>query len=172
MQRNLFCLSACANRALYNIFLIVRNFNGLQKMNGDGSPLVTEARNERDGRPLIDNLPINGLCPLQACQNPHNNEELLSLSCTCGLCGDGMVIDASPTTECSNDNGVLGLSTTIKQKIDKHAHCFSGRRQDFIKKEHDLIGACVKAGVCYQPPNIDKKSGKTRKRLGQLWTGR
>ena len=125
-------------------------------MNGDGSPLMTEARNERDGRPLINNLPINGLCPLQACQHPHNNEELLSLSCTCGLCGDGMVIDASPATECSNDNEVLSLGNAIQQKIDKHSHCFS------------LIGACVKAGVCYQPPNIDEKSGETRKRRRQL----
>ena len=133
-------------------------------MNGDSSPLMSEARNERDGRPLINNLPINGLCPLQACQNPHNNEELLSLSCTCGLCGDGMVIDASPATECKNDNGVLSLGNAIQQKIDKHSHCFSGRRQKFIKTKHHLIGACVKDGVRYQPPNIDEKSGETRKR--------
>ena len=137
-------------------------------MNGDGSPLMTKARNERDGRPLIDNLPINGLCPLQACQHPHNNEELLSLSCTCGLCGDGMVIDASPATECSNDNEVLSLGNAIQQKIDKHSHCFSGRRQKFIKTKHHLIGACVKAGVRYDPPNIDKKSGETKKRRRQL----
>ena len=132
-------------------------------MNGDGSPLMTEARNERDGRPLINNLPINGLCPLQACQHPHNNEELLSLSCTCGLCGDGMVIDTSPATECSNDNEVLSLGNAIQQKIDKHSHCFSGRRQKFIKTKHHLIGACVKDGVRCQPPNIDKKAVKLGK---------
>ena len=136
-------------------------------MNGDGSPLMTEARNERDGRPLINNLPVDGLCPLQACQHPHNNEELLSLSCTCGLCGDGMVIDASPATECKNNNGVLSLGNAIQQQIDKHSHCFSRRRQKFIKTEHHLIGACVKAGVRYQPPNIDEKSGETRKRRRQ-----
>ena len=136
----------------------------------ESSPLISETFDEHDGKLLVGNLLVNGLCPLQACQHPCDNEELLSLNCTCGMCDDpkldGIAINATSTNK-NKENG-NDTSAAIQHKIDKHAHYFARRRQCFIKKEHDLIASCVKARVQYQPPDIGENKNETKKRRREL----